>query len=78
LFVDELPRLRERIHAAADSGDLDGVRAGLHKLRASCGFVGAARLGDITQALFLQAASRTLLARFDEAADDTLATPVDH
>ncbi len=73
LFVDELPRLRERIAVAGRDGDLDGVRATLHKLRASCGFVGAARLGEMAKALSLQADSPELLTRFDEAAEDTLA-----
>lgn len=73
LFVDELPHLRKRIGVAVQGGDLDGVRANLHKLRASCGFVGAARLGEAAHALHLQADSPALLARFDEAAQDTLA-----
>lgn len=74
LFVDELPRLRERIGVAVHGGDLDGVRGSLHKLRASCGFVGAARLGEAARALHQQADSPALLARFDEAAADTLDT----
>lgn len=74
LFVDELPRLRERIDVAVHGGDLDGVRGSLHRLRASCGFVGAARLGEATRALHQQADSPALLARFEEAAEDTLAT----
>ena len=73
LFVEELPRLRERIDVAVHDGDLDGVRASLHKLRASCGFVGAARLGEAAHALHLQADSPAMLARFDQAAHDTLA-----
>lgn len=81
LFVDELPRLRERIDVAIHGGDLDGVRGSLHKLRASCGFVGAARLGEAARALHQQADSPALLARFEEAAEDTLATAavgIDH
>lgn len=73
LFVHELPHLRERISMAAQSGDLDSVRVSLHKLRASCGFVGAARLGAAAHALHHQADSPSLLMRFDEAALDTLA-----
>ena len=73
LFVEELPHLRERIDVAVHGGDLDGVRASLHKLRASCGFVGAARLGEAAHALHLQADSPAMLARFDQAAHDTLA-----
>ncbi|MGH8076213.1 MAG: response regulator [Lysobacter sp.] len=73
LFVEELPHLRERIDGAVNGGDFDGVRANLHKLRASCGFVGAARLGEATHALQQQVDSPALFARFDEAAQDTLA-----
>jgi DNA-binding response OmpR family regulator len=72
LFVEELPHLRERIGAAVQGGDFDGVRANLHKLRASCGFVGAARLGAATHALQQDIGSPALLARFGEAASDTL------
>ncbi|MFD0738622.1 response regulator [Lysobacter koreensis] len=73
LFVHELPHVRERIRADARSGDLDSVRASLHKLRASCGFVGAARLGVAVRELHHQADSPVLLARFVDAAQDTLA-----
>ncbi len=72
LFVDELPRLRERIGLAVHGGDFDGARANLHKLRASCGFVGAARLGEAVRALHQHADSAAMLARFDDAAADTL------
>lgn len=72
LFVAELPHMRERIGGAVSDGDFDEVRASLHKLRASCGFVGAARLGSATHALQQQADSPMLFARFDEAAQDTL------
>ena len=72
LFVEELPQLRDRIDVAAAGGDLEGVRAHLHKLRASCGFVGAARLGEAAHALHLQADSHVALARFDLAVHATL------
>lgn len=72
LFVDELPHLRGRIALAVQGGDLDGVRGSLHKLRASCGFVGAARLGEAARALHRHADSPALLARFDAAAAETL------
>jgi HPt (histidine-containing phosphotransfer) domain-containing protein len=74
LFIDELPRLRAHIETSVLAGDFDGVRQVLHKLRASCGFVGAARLGEAVGVLHRQADSPALLARFDEAAGDTLAT----
>lgn len=73
LFIKELPHLRERIDVATRDGDLDGVRANLHKLRASCSFVGAARLAEASHALHQQAGSPGVLARFDQAAQDTLA-----
>lgn len=72
LFIDELPRLREHIDQAVLGGDFARVRADLHKLRASCGFVGAARLGEAVNALHRCADSAPLLARFNEAAEDTL------
>lgn len=74
LFVDELPRLRGHVDMAVLGGDFEGVREVLHKLRASCGFVGAARLGEEASDLHRHADSAALLARFNEAVDDTLAT----
>jgi len=75
LFIEELPNVRLRIGAAARGGDFDGVRADLHRLRASCGFIGAARLGAAAKALHEAAESPDLLDRFDEAAQDTLELP---
>ena len=51
LFVDELPRQRRLIEQALASGDLDTVGAELHRLKASCGFVGAAALRERVDAL---------------------------
>lgn len=47
LFLAELPSVQQACLAAFDAGDAEGLRASLHRLRASCGFVGAARLGAI-------------------------------
>jgi CheY-like chemotaxis protein/HPt (histidine-containing phosphotransfer) domain-containing protein len=47
LFLDELPAARAQCLDAFDSGDDAALRAALHKLRASCGFVGASRLADV-------------------------------
>jgi CheY-like chemotaxis protein len=44
LFLDELPRQRERIVEARDRRDAPALRAVLHQLRAGCGFVGATAL----------------------------------
>lgn len=75
LFLGELPQARERIAVAARAGDVDGLRGELHRLRASCGFVGAARLGVAVHALQQQPESAGLLERFDEIARATLAQP---
>ena len=45
LFLKELPGQRQRIEAASIQGDEAAIRGELHRLVASCGFVGAARLG---------------------------------
>lgn len=73
LFVDDLPRVVQHVAAATRGRDLDGARASLHRLRASCGFVGAARLGEAAQALYQRTDSPALLARFEQAAAETLA-----
>lgn len=72
LFVQELPNARRAIRAAAQLGNHDALRAELHKLRASCGFVGAARLAQAVQALQARPDSAEELARFDRAAQETI------
>lgn len=72
LFTQELPNARRSILAASQLGNLEAMRGELHKLRASCGFVGAARLGEAVQALQAQPDSRALLNQFDLAAQDTI------
>ena len=75
LFTQELPNARRSVSSAAELGNLDALRGELHKLRASCGFVGAARLAQAAQELQAQPDSSLLLARFDRAAQDTIAQP---
>lgn len=72
LFLGELPGVVDRIERAAATGDAESISAELHKLRASCGFVGAARLAAAAQALGTGPRSDALLARFREAARDTV------
>ncbi|WP_082578345.1 response regulator [Lysobacter sp. Root690] len=72
LFTQELPNARRSICAAAQIGNLEALRGELHKLRASCGFVGAARLAQAVQALQAQPDSSALLQRFDQVALDTV------
>ncbi|WP_425477391.1 response regulator [Stenotrophomonas ginsengisoli] len=45
LFMGELPSVRNAISQAMASEDAGQLRQQLHRLQASCGFVGAARLG---------------------------------
>lgn len=44
MFRIELPVMVERINSAYNAGASDEIRATLHKLKASCGFLGAERL----------------------------------
>ena len=45
LFMGELPGVRDAIAQAQAAGDQASLTQHLHRLQASCGFVGAARLG---------------------------------
>ena len=71
LFIDELPRQRDCVAAALESGDAAALRAVLHQMRAGCGFVGAAALSKAVDALQAHpadtTAAATLLRRIDEA-----------
>jgi CheY-like chemotaxis protein len=46
LMQRDLPSQRGTIRTALERGDYAGARAELHRLRAACGFCGAAALGD--------------------------------
>ena len=59
LFLDELPGMRTQI---ADAGTR---AATLHRLRASCGFVGAARMRDIVDRMDVALNDCAALAAFD-------------
>ncbi|KIQ97993.1 response regulator [Lysobacter sp. A03] len=72
LFLDELPQACERIAAAAHTGNFDTVGAELHRLRASCGFVGAAKLVVLVKLLQAEPSNRQLMERFEAAARETL------
>ncbi|MDR0181393.1 response regulator [Lysobacter sp. UC] len=73
LFVQELAKSVYAISTAAERGDLDSVRGDLHRLRASCGFVGAQRLAAAVQALQQDPASAARLGALEQIAQDTLA-----
>jgi CheY-like chemotaxis protein/HPt (histidine-containing phosphotransfer) domain-containing protein len=72
LFLGELPAVRMRIADAFASADADAVRAELHKLQASCGFVGAARVLAAVMALREAPTSREAFARFEATVEDTM------
>lgn len=75
LFIDELPAARATVLTAARDGDRHGLDAALHRLRASCGFVGAARLDATVAALQLAPESTTALTRFLDAVQEALSPP---
>lgn len=72
LFLKELPAQRQRIEAAAGAGDVAVVRAELHRLAASCGFVGAARLADAVCGLHAAPQDSQALQRLGFAVDGLL------
>jgi len=74
LFLQELPGQRDRITAAADANDAAGMRAELHRLVASCGFVGAARLGQAVHALQQAPLEASALQQLHFAMTDLLAS----
>lgn len=72
LFLQELAQVATRVSEAADRRDADALRGELHRLQASCGFVGAARLASAVDALRDAPDSPAALAQFEGAAQDTL------
>ncbi|HYG06401.1 MAG TPA: response regulator [Stenotrophomonas sp.] len=51
LFLSELPSTRDAVDSALRQDDEPALRSQLHRLQASCGFVGAARLAQAVRAL---------------------------
>lgn len=70
LFVFEVRSMRAAIATSMQSDDRAAIRGVLHRLRASCGFVGAARLGAAASAL---SAGTLAWDAFDEVVARTLA-----
>ncbi len=70
LFQAELPELRAQLAAHRSTDDGEGIRAVLHKLKASCGFVGAARMLRAVNALADAPMDADAWQDFDHAADD--------
>jgi CheY-like chemotaxis protein/HPt (histidine-containing phosphotransfer) domain-containing protein len=67
LFIAELPTARAAVVAAAEAGDHPALAAALHRLAASCGFVGAVELSAAVAGLRAQPDSAEALARFELA-----------
>ncbi len=74
LFAQELPQVSARVSAAFANRDAAALRNELHKLQASCGFVGAARLGAATRDLQEAPNAANAVAQFEGALQDTLAS----
>lgn len=74
LFLQELPASAGRVSDGARRGDDTAMHAELHRLQASCGFVGAARIAAAIDALRAHPDDADALARFEGAVQDTLAS----
>ena len=74
LFMEELPGQRHRITLACHDGNAVGVRDELHRLVASCGFVGAARLGQRVRQMQATPLDQDALATLQSAVDEVLAS----
>ena len=72
LFLAELPGQHAQLREAQRLGDAAAVAALVHKLRASCGFVGAARLAQAVASLAAAPLDPARLRGFELAAGDTL------
>ena len=72
LFLAELPGQRDAVLAACDRNDAAALIAQLHRLRASCGFAGAARLATAVDGLREAPVSIEARTRFAHAARDVL------
>ena len=72
LFVAELPAVCATIASAAREGDRVQLAEQLHRLRASCGFTGAALLGEAVAFLHEHADCEAALCRFEMAVETTL------
>lgn len=72
LFLAELPRQQQAIKAALDAGDADAAQAELHRLKASCGFVGALQMRRAVDELHAGLFDRAAREQFDIATASTI------
>jgi len=75
LFLAELPAQRQRIVQAAIHADVSALRAELHRLVASCGFVGARRLEQTVRRLQASLLDPDALRALEAAIEEQLTTP---
>ena len=74
LFFAELPSQCAQVEKAFGRGDANAIRAILHNLKASCGFVGAARLRHSVQVWSEAPLDAICKQRFAGAVEDILAS----
>lgn len=67
LFLSELPGTRDAVDSALRFDDEQALRGHLHRLQASCGFVGAARLASAVRELRGDPGSAGARTRFHDA-----------
>jgi len=67
LFLAELPGVRDAVEQAVELHDEPALRSQLHRLQASCGFVGAARLARAVRTLHQAPASQQAQVNFRNA-----------
>jgi CheY-like chemotaxis protein len=73
LFVAELPTQADTVLRAIATRDVDHIRAELHRLKASCGFVGSAQLFVAVRALHDAPMNAECASAFRDAVQDLLA-----
>ena len=72
LFLAELPGVRDAVAQAVQQHDVRTLQGQLHRLQASCGFVGAARLGRAVRQLHQAPESNGAHTQFKAAVDSLL------
>lgn len=72
MFLAELPDQRSAVLAALRQGDIDAASDTLHRLKASCGFVGALRLKLAVEQLDAALDDPAHLHAFEDIVDRTL------
>lgn len=73
LFLAELPLQRRTITAAFTTGDHATLQSELHRLKASCGFVGASGLLEAVRGLSTAPGDADRLRAFEQACESSLA-----